>query len=957
MSDKENFLDKLLPLLRKSEGKSKFVSNDGSKLNCLIHTKENRKRTRKKEYEPERKLVFWGWDKANNPSFLILYGLQMYEGGYVDYEFSARLNDNVEYNNYCIFNGKNGHLPSFEAVKLIYYAYGKKPEDLPEMYYKKGVRSYYYWYSDKDSKVKSFTKLKEKIVLPYFEDIKYENAVEKVKDNIKEFKFARHPNEVLNLSDETATYFYDLYNILSNKNIYMRKKHLKLLIKRNPPKDIYDLLLKLGSTEVISGLFLDLAKNRDNIILKEAKEILESNVDFGGENYTKGVRRCASIYVNSFNEEIKIKRREEIQARLPEMDLHIVQINGKKVKEGTNLNGAKYRRYANQESLRTWCYDYKNRRIVDKTEDGNYKPNYYTNGIVLDKVKVKDTIQEAYIYGFPEVIGKVAYYLDAPRLVYYFRGNSETKSLKYFQRQIINIINDYAKHNTKYFIEAMKVLLTSYTENDCLGKIPDDFRFNKFIHVQRQFEYDNSIWYNHMDDLIYIIKNAKVFDVLNICYKILKNTPNKDEVIKNISYKTLIKLTNVCHKKLSDIFMKELKDRLSKVTKFDASIMIALIECETEEVQKLCEDYFRRTNGRFCPSDLIELMFINNFENLEGFFKEALLSLDNKEYIEFIKSMVENSNRFYKAGLNISENVENILTNCIEKLEDISKEEKSELIKSLSTQFFGKTNLPKWIETYIKNIIFGIPYNDLKILVGDVVLNGEGVVTQGGNQIISLVQAIKTGSIPKDGDFINILEEGTSQMVKALLEVFNENKKELCNRNSTLIIMLESDVVPLNNLAKDIFNGMDIKDRVELHKMIIDSPIKKVNLFGLEKLREDYKEEIPKEFVIQMLEHTSEFVKAYTSDKVESILEGLSKDKEKVLIHYIKTLLYLPNKVSKSKDDIYRIISKFALKSKDNFDVVESILLDIGGSNIIVDSERALVALAGLRKEAVLIEG
>ncbi|NYC27623.1 hypothetical protein [Clostridium saccharobutylicum] len=62
---------------------------------------------------------------------------------------------------------------------------------------------------------------------------------------------------------------------------------------------------------------------------------------------------------------------------------------------------------------------------------------------------------------------------------------------------------------------------------------------------------------------------------------------------------------------------------------------------------------------------------------------------------------------------------------------------------------------------------------------------------------------------------------------------------------------------------------MDEEKRKKLHGIIIDSPVKKVYSFGLRKLDEIYKDLIPKEFVIQMLEHTSSEVKSYISDKTK----------------------------------------------------------------------------------------
>jgi hypothetical protein len=169
--------------------------------------------------------------------------------------------------------------------------------------------------------------------------------------------------------------------------------------------------------------------------------------------------------------------------------------------------------------------------------------------------------------------------------------------------------------------------------------------------------------------------------------------------------------------------------------------------------------------------------------------------------------------------------------------------------------------------------------------------------------------------------------------------------------------MFESDITLFNRRAEEIFIRMDEKVRRKLHMSIIDSPVNKVYSFGIKKLDELYSGLIPAEFILRMLEHTSSDVKAYISKKTDEILKNLGSGDKELFMYYLKTLILLPNRVSKSKDNLYDAIPAFVLKYRDKFNEVENILLDIGGSNIIVDSERALIALAKIRKEAALIEG
>ena len=82
-----------------------------------------------------------------------------------------------------------------------------------------------------------------------------------------------------------------------------------------------------------------------------------------------------------------------------------------------------------------------------------------------------------------------------------------------------------------------------------------------------------------------------------------------------------------------------------------------------------------------------------------------------------------------------------------------------------------------------------------------------------------------------------------------------------------------------------------------------------------------------------------------------AIMDWSGNGDKELFMYYLKTLVYLPNKHSKSKDRMYNVIPLFALKHQDKIPDIESILLDIGGANVIIDSERALVALAKIKKE------
>ncbi|GAA0076486.1 hypothetical protein UT300005_08640 [Clostridium sp. CTA-5] len=998
-----NFLKTVFSFLKPKEDliKQDKLNDNEKSINCLIGNNNLQIKTWKKEYNPLRSIVLWGWDSDNNPSFLILYGKHEFKSTESDGEsINNILEDEVEYTSYAFFKGNEGHLPSFQSVKIIEedgYYNRNKDEEFPKMYYKTGIKYNWYWDRDENYVVKEFKNLEEenKIRLNYFTEITYEECVEKIEAlniNFSNFKLAKHPNEILKLDIAYYKYYLNIYNMLSHKNLYMRKKNLNQLIESNPPKEIYDLILKLGSTEVISGLFLELAKRNNTLLIEEARNIISSNINWAAESYNKGVKRCIDIYINSLTKELRENRENSIREHLHEMDLHLIHIDGKDIPKNKILEGANYRKYAAQDLLKEYYgrYDYEKGEWVENRAPQRYKKGLYTDGVMLNTITLKNSIEEAEVYGLADVIGTIAYYLDAPRLTYYFKGNGKSKELKYFKRYVRRIIDSYAKNDSEKFIEAMKSLLTSYTKYDYVCKFKGNFQFNDFIKhylyydfkekppvgwdnwyarhewmsndqlmkLQGRYEFMKEIWDNHLEDVLYIAINSNIDHVFKACYYILKDSEKTNELISTMSYKKLIDLTEVSYEPLGNMFKEILTDKINKINKFDSRLMIDLINSNSEISNELAMSFFKRTNGLFKSSDIKDLMFLDDLDKWISLFKNNLLSLDENEYLNFIKSIIDNSEKFEKVNINLSKDIKDILSLSTNKVENILFNEKVDLILHVISSIFEKSNMSEWIELFIEEVIFSISYEELENLLKEInIENEQKAISLRNRQVISLLESIKNNQLPSDTQFITILESGTSQMIKILFEIVMKNSEELSKRFSTLLIMFESDVTILNKKAEEIFESMEKEKQKKLHGMIIDSPVNKVYLFGLRKLDEIYGDLLPKEFIIQMLEHTSSDIKAYISNKTNEILDNLGDGDEELFMYYIKTLIFLPNRISKSKNNIYEAIPKFAIKHRNKLKELEEILLDIGGSNILIDSERALVALAKIRKGDMSLEG
>ena len=942
---------------------------------------------------PYRTLTFWGWNEKGDPSFLILYGVHEFaeENSFYDDEreierFENILKDDVTYTSYAVFDGKGGHLPSFEAVNIVEdggWQYRDRQDEFPKMYYKKDSRVNGWSRNLKgEGIVKEYVKLEEGtgITIPYFDEVAYSELVELVKNSdieINNFKFAKNPNEILQLSEGSKEYFNSLCVMMSDKNLYMRKKELSELLSLDVDEEIYKCIFKVGSNELLSGLFLEAAKRDINRFNNEAEYIVNNDINYASESYVKGLKRCAAIYLNSINEERRAEREEWIRDNVEKIDLPLIKIDGKEIPKDKKLNGIRYRKLSLQEKLKEFNIRYARNsegrwESIKTRNDDRYEAGPFNDGVIFDIKAFKNVLQEAEAYGMADVIGEIAYYLDAPRLHYYFKGNSLGRELRYFKKYVHRIIKYYGQNDEEKFMEVMKSLFTRYTEDDMLCKFRNNFQFNYFIKnvlyadfkekppagdwynpaprfnwmsndqlfkAEGRYELHKEIWDRHLEDVLYIALNAKIGTVSKACYFILKESDKTDELIEKLDFDEILKLTMAPYKPLSDIFKEKLGNKLANEA-FDFNIMKSLMNYD--DLAEVAMDYYKNSNGHITEDNIVELMFLDNLEKWSSYIVECIKEISTENYLDFVKAMIAANDKFKESNVNLPKEITDALSESVSKVMGLSREEKADFIKCVLSQI-----------TYLQDVIFALPYFELKsILESEDVKSSAVKLSSGVNRILNIVFSIVEGKVPSDSVIIDILETGTSKEVKTLLEIIDVNKNELKTRFSSMLILLESDVVMLNEKAKLIFEDMDEETRVKMHKFIIDSPVEKVYKFGLEKLTEMYGEYIPADFVMQMMEHTAPEVKAYISDKTDIILKTLGEGNTALFIYYAKTLLMLPNRVRKNKDDIYEALYNFALKYEERREEVEKLLLNMGSSNIIKDSEKALVTLAKIRKEA-----
>ena len=997
--------------------------NEGlDSLKYTVNSAKNPKKILKQDKDIYRNIVLWGWNSKNEPSFLILYGKHNYkESNSNGDEINNILDDFVNYTGYVIFNGSEGHLPSFKSLTFVEepdYYNRDKADEFPRLYYKKHYTGYYYSLKDEDI-FEGYKKLQESqfIKIPYYEHIDYCELIKIIKNNsntngssvnnkkksifnifmhskkdsiecnnvFEDFTLADSPNDILKLSSEFNIYYEPICELMSNKNLFSRKKALKTILDSNPPNQIYELLFSLGSTELISGLFLELAKRKNNQFVHIANNIINSNINWDSQNYVLGLKRCANIYINACSEELRQKREQEIRSNISDIDLHLTNINGKST-EGKIFGGKQYRKFYYDGLFNKYYYTYErdeNGRYhsIKRERENHFKESDYCDGFDININKLKNVIQEAECYEMADVIGKIAYYIDAPRLTYYFKGSGNSPAHRYFKRYLRRIIESYAENNKEKYIEAIKNLFTSYTKDDYVCKFVGNFQFNYFIKyflyydfkekppvgwdnwheryafmskdqllkLEGRYEYRKDIFDEYLEDVLYIASKATVNDVLKACYYILKDSSKVDTLINNISIEQLIKLCEVSYEPLSNWFRQVLDNKISLSREFDSKLMLELINSDNNFINELAQKYFKNTNGKFSPKDTLNLLLLDSPERYADLFKENIQNMDSSEYILFVNE-ISNSNLQFESK-ELTKVIEDILYLSTDKISDLSMDQKNEIVSSIYANILSNNKASKIVQNFFDEVVFSIDYEELKIIVNNMDFKANEVyISERYNQIISLMKSIKEGTIPDDFEIQGILSDGTSKMVGALLAVINENEHNLNDRFSTILIMLESDVVSLNTKAQDVFNKLDSEKQKQCHKIILDSPIKTVYEFAISKLKEFYGDNIPKDFIIQMLEHSSTEVKSFISDKCKNILNDFNN--EELFMYYSKTLLLCPNKLSKDKNKLYDSLIKFAKLHEDKSKEIEELLLEVGSSNIIKNSEEALVTLAQIRKGA-----
>ncbi|MCL2337902.1 MAG: hypothetical protein FWC60_10845 [Firmicutes bacterium] len=879
-----NIFDKLLGLFKTADKQQAAEKENTTKVS---YTPDNPARIYKHGFHPLRKVFLWGWDDDNNPGFLVLYGQHQFAG--------ARGRDNlleekVLYTDYMIFRGQGGHFPSFAAVKILdRYDYSSRKRTR-KMYYTKDAKNYW---TTKGKELTAFKSFKEgdAISWPYFQPLSHADCVrylEARKMRFENFRPAQTPMDVLRLDEQLAPYYETICTIFGNPNLFLRKKHLRALLLSNPPPALYQLFLNIGSNELIAGLFLELARQHNDVLLNEAKAIIGQDgqeIKWVEGSYLAGLKRCAALYVNAFAQEARAQRIDFLRR------------------------------------------------------------NLHTDRIVLNVNHFKGAIQEAAVYGLPELLGQSAYYTDSPRLAKYYRENGRNKALVYFRRYLRRIFDGYAENDEDKFVTALQVLFTSYTASDYVSRFKENFQENYFIKhylyydfreqapdgwyekyawkstdqlmkLEGNYAFRPELWGRHVDTVVDILARAKVPVIIKAFYYLLKAAAPMEQLRDELSYARILPVLSSPYLPVAELFKELLTQKLALENEFDAAVMLQLINCSLPEVREMAMQYFARTGGRFSVAGLVSFIFTPGLADWQDLYRQSIAAFDAQEYALFWQTV----------------------------------------LGSLSS---GQS-IPADSLAFLEETLFAQPLQALKTLLTSLVLSDSAAQSAAKQShpmhpMVALVQAIKTDTLPAEAAITGMLATGTAPLINLLVQLLTERQDLLAARLATVLLLLESNVAALNELAKTVFVRLPKEEQLKLHALIIDSPEPKVYEYGLQKLDEIYEQPggvIPAELLVHMLEHPASAVKAYIADKLTDIIKTMGQGNKELFMYYAKTLLLLPNRISAAKDTVYEVLPLFVAAHGDQQPAVEALLLDIGGSNIILDAERALVALVRIRKGA-----
>lgn len=813
-------------------------------------------------FSPYRRLVIWGRDSEGNPSFLYLYGTQEKK------KRSDELQEGAIYHAMKISSGAGGRFPSQRL-------------------------------SDNRTDSGSID-LRSPIALPYFDPMYYHRLVDKINGYRKDrdsFFPVRDYNEILEFSEDCRQYVGIVTEMIQNALLYKRKKLLSLLWSMQPPIQVWERLIEIGSAELVSGIWMLFAKKQDERLLSLAEDLIRRGEtviferELHQEKVLRGVRESAKQYLDSFSQEAK-KERREIAAEYV-------------------------------------------RGIFDELSKGR-------NSVCLtDTAELKHRLQDMEVFGCPDLLGKLAFLVDNRKIDFKERGG-----FLYFHRRIRRIADEYETDSEQDYIIFLYNMMSAYAEPSKDERSVPIF-LKKYLYTDyfRQEIRSQTDWYR------------KKTEVLPSVLLMQRNRLEEKKEVWDENLPLLINLLFSCKEELILRFIEKIFFDHPRKREFVAEFAFEQVMALSEIDYAPIADFFRREleNRPFEPVQLLYLLFSPKEEKYRSVIEARLASFGEQEYLACIAGIFGNAFDIWHRREPLGEFAKSVLEEWVPAIRRFSPERKQELLRHLES--LEEKVLQESVQTDLLNFTERVIFSLSEEVIKE---SGKGARIEHlfpqGHRVNRLIHLMQEQGLPQVSLLDEILINGQQETVARLGELLYERKHLLKEEPSLLLRLVESGASSLEELALIVIEQMEGPRKEETLKLWLDSPMEKAYSSAFRILERGEAFQKSEDLMLRMLEHGSHEVRAYASRRMRGLLSSMrekasvGEHQAEVLLYYIRGLLFLPNRLSKSKAEIYDLLPDFLKLYPQGRERVEAILLDIGGSNVKRDSERALVALARIRK-------
>lgn len=839
---------------------------------------------------PFRRLVIWGWDEKGDPAFLNLYGYHLKERGKETYR------EEIQYMAMKIWKGLDGRLPSQHKVAFA-TAYSQRLKE--SLYYMIEPAGRDFSYSEaalNPYKFRDFQGIPEdvEILLPYFREMDYTRLAQALSEHLWDkgnFRIAENFNEILGLSEASLKYLPLIVEMIQSERVYRRRQLLAQLCSMKAPAEVWDRLLKIGGAEILSGIFMEFAKRKDRSLLAKAEEFLQK-------------------------EDISFVPDEEKNQR---------------VTEGVR-QAAKIYLLCFSEQEREKEIALLREEIPDLFSKSGQNRFGSVSCSVLD---IKHQVLKMEAFGEAELLGKLAFLLD--RDIIRFSG---AKTALYLHRKIRRIADGYAKEDGEKYIAFLLSMISCYSEEREAGSFEVPVYIKKYLYTdffegridsasdwykaktfaeakdllagEQRMEAEKALWEEHIPKLLPLLSSCGEELILHFAGKLLRQSAAGAKALRNLSFEALLPLSELSYAPLAELFSQELQRR-----PFHPGIFLYRLLESGEEGKKV-----------------------------------RLPEMAEEEQLAFLESLYKNAFEALSPKRVCSEELKETFSAIAGRVRSFSEEGKrriSEILcrAALQEGFIG--NLSPFMAEFTERLVCSLDIME----IGKVLEAGLYPKT---HRLPLLIEDILRGRLPEDERTALTLEEGAPETILRMQELLESRKEELGKRPSTLLLLMESSVPGLAALAQSVLRASEGGERRESLQYLLDSPDGKTSDFAWNLLQEDYGEAVPPEWVLRMMEHSRPEIRAYAAAKIEESLSAadgggsIEAEKGEVVLYYIHSLLLLPNRMAPAKKRIYESLPSFVRRYPQARERVEALLLDLGGSHTKTDAEKALVALARIRK-------